>query len=212
MTGRGEFQSGLPARHLAGWSTDAAFAVAAELIARLESSPCRRCEPSRGAGHLRRCAPAPRSYVTWDAETEDGDARADRRPLQLQRRRATARRRSRCRPECDRRDQLREQGRHAAQRRGHLRRGPIPNSASDPAIPRAYTEQGAGGAAAGSHRRHEVHRRRHSGKYRIFCGVPGHGSSGMWIWMNRGSRREGRRASNRRHPDGEATVKRRQLE
>jgi uncharacterized cupredoxin-like copper-binding protein len=22
-----------------------------------------------------------------------------------------------------------------------------------------------------------------SGAYRIFCGVPGHGLSGMWIWM-----------------------------
>ena len=60
--------------------------------------------------------------------------------------------------------------------------GPIPNGAGDPAIPRAYTNKALEGlpqegtdvikftAPA-------------TGSYRIFCGVPGHGLSGMWIWM-----------------------------
>lgn len=60
--------------------------------------------------------------------------------------------------------------------------GPIPNSASDPAIPRAYTSKVLEGMPqeAGDVMRFPVPE---SGTYRIFCGVPGHGLSGMWIWM-----------------------------
>ena len=60
--------------------------------------------------------------------------------------------------------------------------GPIPNAASDPAIPRAYTNKVLEGLAqeAGDVMRFPVPE---SGTYRIFCGVPGHGLSGMWIWL-----------------------------
>ena len=60
--------------------------------------------------------------------------------------------------------------------------GPIPNSASDPAIPRAYTNKVLEGLPqeGADVMRFQVPE---SGKYRIFCGVPGHGLSGMWIWM-----------------------------
>ena len=60
--------------------------------------------------------------------------------------------------------------------------GPIPNAATDPAIPRAYTNKVLEGLPQeGSDvMRFPVPQ---SGKYRIFCGVPGHGLSGMWIWM-----------------------------
>lgn len=60
--------------------------------------------------------------------------------------------------------------------------GPIPNAASDPAIPRAYTNKVLEGLPQeGSDvMRFPVPE---SGKYRIFCGVPGHGLSGMWIWL-----------------------------
>jgi plastocyanin len=60
--------------------------------------------------------------------------------------------------------------------------GPIPNAGGDPAIPRAYTNQLSQGLAqeATDVMRFTVPA---SGKYRIFCGVPGHGLSGMWIWM-----------------------------
>ena len=60
--------------------------------------------------------------------------------------------------------------------------GPIPNSATDPAIPRAYTNKVLEGLPQeGS----DVMRfpAPDSGTYRILCGVPGHGLSGMWIWM-----------------------------
>jgi plastocyanin len=60
--------------------------------------------------------------------------------------------------------------------------GPIPNAAADPAIPRAYTNKVLEGLPqeATDVMRFTVPE---SGKYRIFCGVPGHGLSGMWIWM-----------------------------
>jgi hypothetical protein len=60
--------------------------------------------------------------------------------------------------------------------------GPIPNAAGDPAIPRAYTTKVLEGLPqeATDVMRFPVPE---SGKYRIFCGVPGHGLSGMWIWM-----------------------------
>ena len=60
--------------------------------------------------------------------------------------------------------------------------GPIPNAATDPAIPRAYTNKVLEGLPqeATDVMRFTVPE---SGTYRIFCGVPGHGLSGMWIWM-----------------------------
>ncbi|MGH7509294.1 MAG: sulfocyanin-like copper-binding protein [Gemmatimonadales bacterium] len=60
--------------------------------------------------------------------------------------------------------------------------GPLPNAAVDPAIPRAYTNQLLQGLPqeATDVMRFSVPK---SGTYRIFCGVPGHGLSGMWIWM-----------------------------
>jgi hypothetical protein len=61
--------------------------------------------------------------------------------------------------------------------------GPIPNSAMDPAIPRAYTnkvQEGLPQEATDD----ITFTAPASGKYRISCGVPGHGSSGMWIWLN----------------------------
>jgi len=60
--------------------------------------------------------------------------------------------------------------------------GPIPNAGGDPGIPRAYTNQLLQGLPqeATDVMRFQVPG---SGTYRIFCGVPGHGLSGMWIWM-----------------------------
>jgi hypothetical protein len=60
--------------------------------------------------------------------------------------------------------------------------GTIPNEAGDPAIPRAYTNKVLEGLPqeATDVMQFTVPE---SGKYRIMCGVPGHGLSGMWIWM-----------------------------
>lgn len=60
--------------------------------------------------------------------------------------------------------------------------GAIPNSSTDPAIPRAYTNKALEGLPqeASDVMRFPVPE---SGSYRIFCGVPGHGLSGMWIWL-----------------------------
>lgn len=60
--------------------------------------------------------------------------------------------------------------------------GQIPSAGGDPAIPRAYTNQLLQGLPqeATDVMRFQVPE---SGTYRIFCGVPGHGLSGMWIWM-----------------------------
>jgi sulfocyanin len=60
--------------------------------------------------------------------------------------------------------------------------GPIPNAGGDAAIPRAYTNKLLEGLPqeASDDMRFTVPA---SGKYRIFCGVPGHGLSGMWIWV-----------------------------
>ena len=60
--------------------------------------------------------------------------------------------------------------------------GSIPNSPTDPAIPRAYTIKVLEGLPQ------EAKDVMHfpvpeSGTYRIACGVPGHGLSGMWIWL-----------------------------
>ena len=74
------------------------------------------------------------------------------------------------------------QGRHAAQRGGDRRQGPDAERGGDPAIPRAYTNKLLEGLPqeARDVMRFPVP---DSGSYRIFCGVPGHGLSGMWIWL-----------------------------
>lgn len=60
--------------------------------------------------------------------------------------------------------------------------GPIPNAGGDAAIPRAYTNKLLEGLPqeATDVMSFTVPA---SGTYRIFCGVPGHGLSGMWIWF-----------------------------
>ena len=52
--------------------------------------------------------------------------------------------------------------------------GPIPNMAEEAAIPRAYTRE----ASQGLTMRFKAEP---AAEYRIICGVPGHGHSGMWI-------------------------------
>ena len=60
--------------------------------------------------------------------------------------------------------------------------GPLPNASTDPAIPRAYTTKALEGLPQeGSDDMKFT--APESGTYRIFCGVPGHGLSGMWIWL-----------------------------
>jgi hypothetical protein len=57
---------------------------------------------------------------------------------------------------------------------------PMPNSGGDPAIPRAYTNKLIEGLPQEA--RDEIRfTAPDSGSFRIFCGVPGHGLSGMWI-------------------------------
>src|SRR3954471_3497223 len=60
--------------------------------------------------------------------------------------------------------------------------GAIPNQAVDAALPRAYTTKVLEGLPqeGTDNMKFTVPA---SGTYRIFCGVPGHGLSGMWIWM-----------------------------
>lgn len=62
--------------------------------------------------------------------------------------------------------------------------GAIPNMSTvpDAAISRAYTRKALEGMSQGET---DVMRFTASpaGNYRIFCGVPGHGLSGMWIWF-----------------------------
>lgn len=57
---------------------------------------------------------------------------------------------------------------------------PMPNLGGDPAIPGAYTKDLTQGLPQGGT---DVisFTAPTSGTYRIFCGVPGHGVSGMWI-------------------------------
>jgi sulfocyanin len=57
---------------------------------------------------------------------------------------------------------------------------PMPNMASDPAIPRAYTIKVQEGLPQGGKDTMRF-TAPESGTFRIFCGVPGHGLSGMWI-------------------------------
>ena len=60
--------------------------------------------------------------------------------------------------------------------------GPIPNLGGDPGIPTAYTRDVTQGLPQFGK---DVLRfsAPDQGEYRIFCGVPGHGHSGMWIWF-----------------------------
>ena len=62
--------------------------------------------------------------------------------------------------------------------------GQMPNMSTVPnsAIPRAYTIKALEGMAQGEK---DVMRftTPTAGSYRIFCGVPGHGLSGMWTWF-----------------------------
>src|SRR5919107_742182 len=60
--------------------------------------------------------------------------------------------------------------------------GPLPNSGGDAAIPRAYTNQLIQGLPQEGTDVMQFTVPA-SGSFRIFCGVPGHGLSGMWIWM-----------------------------
>lgn len=57
---------------------------------------------------------------------------------------------------------------------------PMPTEAPNAAIPRAYTIKAVEGMNQGEK---DVMRFKTdvAGRYRIFCGVPGHGLSGMWI-------------------------------
>ena len=59
---------------------------------------------------------------------------------------------------------------------------PMPSMGGDPAIPRAYTKDLTQGMAQGGT---DVMKftAPASGTFRISCGVPGHGLSGMWIRM-----------------------------
>jgi uncharacterized cupredoxin-like copper-binding protein len=57
---------------------------------------------------------------------------------------------------------------------------PIPNMSGDPAIPRAYTRKALEGLNQGE--KDEMRfKAAPAGDYRIFCGVPGHGLSGMFL-------------------------------
>ena len=58
--------------------------------------------------------------------------------------------------------------------------GPIPNMAEEAAIPRAYTREATQGLAQGQKDTMRF-KAEPAAEYRIICGVPGHGHSGMWI-------------------------------
>jgi sulfocyanin len=57
---------------------------------------------------------------------------------------------------------------------------PMPNAGGDPAIPTAYTKDVTQGLPQGGKDVMNFTAPA-SGSFRIFCGVPGHGLSGMWI-------------------------------
>jgi sulfocyanin len=59
-------------------------------------------------------------------------------------------------------------------------REPMPNMGGEPAIPRAYTKDLTQGIPQGG-TDVMTFTAPASGTFRIFCGVPGHGISGMWI-------------------------------
>jgi sulfocyanin len=59
-------------------------------------------------------------------------------------------------------------------------RDPMPNMGDTPAIPRAYSRKATEGL--GYFEKDVIRfKAAPAGAYRIFCGVPGHGLSGMWI-------------------------------
>ena len=60
---------------------------------------------------------------------------------------------------------------------------PIPNMSGDPAIPRAYSRKALEGMNQGET---DVIRFKAApaGEYRVFCGVPGHGLSGMFMGLS----------------------------
>ena len=57
---------------------------------------------------------------------------------------------------------------------------PMPNMGGDPAIPAAYTKAAIQGLPQGGKDAMRFTAPQ-SGSFRIFCAVPGHGLSGMWI-------------------------------
>jgi sulfocyanin len=59
----------------------------------------------------------------------------------------------------------------------------MPNMGGDPAIPAAYTKDVTQGLPQGG-KDVMSFTAPSSGSFRIFCGVPGHGLSGMWIRFN----------------------------
>ena len=58
---------------------------------------------------------------------------------------------------------------------------PLPNAPETPAIPRAYTSHVSDGLAAQTGEDDVEFRATRAGDYLIYCGVPGHGPSGMYI-------------------------------
>ncbi|MBA3318575.1 MAG: hypothetical protein H0T50_10870 [Gemmatimonadales bacterium] len=60
-------------------------------------------------------------------------------------------------------------------------RDPMPNMGGEAAIPRAYTNKVVEGLPQESKDVIRFTAPDSAGSYRIFCGVPGHGLSGMWI-------------------------------
>lgn len=58
--------------------------------------------------------------------------------------------------------------------------GPLPNMAEEAAIPKAYTREATQGLAQGQKDTMRF-KAEPAAEYRIICGVPGHGHSGMWI-------------------------------
>jgi hypothetical protein len=62
-------------------------------------------------------------------------------------------------------------------------KAPIPNMGGDPAIPAAYTKDVTQGLPQFGKDVMRFTAPDQGGEYRIFCGVPGHGLSGMWIWF-----------------------------
>jgi sulfocyanin len=58
--------------------------------------------------------------------------------------------------------------------------GPLPNMTGEAAIPRAYTRAASQGLAQGQKDTLRF-KAEPAAEYRIICGVPGHGLSGMWI-------------------------------
>jgi hypothetical protein len=60
--------------------------------------------------------------------------------------------------------------------------GPLPPQGGDPAFPRAFSIRKVEGIPPGGSDNVRFTADK-AGRYRIFCGVPGHGVAGMWIWF-----------------------------